>query len=120
LAGKDGPSYLSEVANRSNFYIHSFDQMAAVELAGMELLARSRGSKRSPASKDAPWQKVKIDRQIVAIARLHGAHTIYSDDNDIRNIAEDVGIKVISCWQLDLPASKTPLLDDDSSPIDLK
>jgi hypothetical protein len=85
--------------------------MAAVELAAMELMATAKGAKRKPASPDTPWQKVKFDRQIVAISKLHGAHTIYSDDRDIRSIAEDIGIKVISCWELDLPVSKTPLLD---------
>jgi hypothetical protein len=120
LADKDGSSLLNEISLRGNFYIRPFDQMAAVELAAMELMARERGSKRSPAAERAPWQKIKIDRQIVAIAKLNQAHTIYSDDNDVRNIAEELGIRVISCWQLDLPVSKTPLLDDSSNPIDLK
>lgn len=111
LVGKAGPQYLNEISNQPSFYIRPFDQMAAVELAAMELLARSKGPKRAPASPDCPWQKVKFDRQIVAISKLHGAHTIYSDDGDIKNIAGDIGIKVISCWELDLPQSKTPLLD---------
>jgi predicted nucleic acid-binding protein len=111
LAGKAGSQYLNEISNQPIFYIKPFDQMAAVELAAMELMARTKGAKRLPAPSDTPWQKVKFDRQIVAISKLHGAHTIYSDDRDIRNIAEDIGIKVVSCWELDLPISKTPLLD---------
>lgn len=120
LAGVQGPKYLNELNNFSNFYIRPFDQMAAIEVAAMELLARKTGSKRFPASPGAPWQKVKVDRQIVAIAKLHGAHTMYSDDNDVRSLAEDVGIKVVSCWDLDLPPSKTPLLESSGTPIDLK
>jgi hypothetical protein len=94
--------------------------MAAVELASMELLARGKGSKRQPVSSQTPWQKVKFDRQIVAISKLHGVHTIYSDDGDVRNIAEEVGIKTVPCWELDLPQSKTPLLDDAGPPLDLR
>jgi hypothetical protein len=52
-----------------------------------------------------------LDRQIVATAKLHKVHTIYSDDGDVRDIAEDVGIKGIATWELPLPKSKTPLFD---------
>jgi hypothetical protein len=111
LADADGPAYLSELGTRGNFYIKAFDQKAAIELAGMELLARKRGSKRSPAPSSEPWQKVKIDRQIVAIAKANSVQTIYSDDKGVRAFAEEAGIKVVSSWELDLPDSKTPLLD---------
>jgi hypothetical protein len=119
LAGEDAPQYLSELGNLSNFYVKPFDQMAAIELAAVEVLARRSGSKRFPGTSEFPWQKVKFDRQIVAIAKINGAHTIYSDDGGIRTFAEDVGIKVVSCWELDLPASKTPLLDNPAPPIEL-
>jgi predicted nucleic acid-binding protein len=117
LAGKDGPQYLSYLSLQSSFSVRPFDQMAAIELAGMELLARAKGSKRHPVATDAPWQKVKFDRQIVAVSKLHGAHTIFSDDADIKNIAEEVGIKVVACWALDIPKSKTPLLETGAAPI---
>lgn len=119
LAGKDAPQYLSEIALRPSFYVQPFDQLAAVELAAMELLARGQGHKRSPLPITVPWQKVKFDRQIVAIAKLHRAHTIYSDDGDVRGIAEDVGIKGIPCWELPMPASKTPLIDNSGPPLEL-
>lgn len=60
---------------------------------------------------------MKVDRQIVVIAKLHQCTAIYSDDGDIRNIAEDVGIKTISTWELSLPRSRTPLLDESGAPI---
>jgi hypothetical protein len=116
LAGDDGPQFLSEITLRSNFYIQPFDQLAAVELAAMELLARKRDSKRSPLPETVPWQKVKFDRQIVAIAKLHRAHTLYSDDGDVRAIAEDVGIKGMACWELDIPKGNPTLFDNINSP----
>lgn len=119
LAGEDGQKYLSELTSNSSFNVRPFDIMAAVEVAAMELQARKQGSKRAPAAETAPWQKVKVDRQIVAIAKLHGARTLYSDDGDVRNIAEDLGLKVVSCWELDLPQSKTPLLDTVTPPLDV-
>lgn len=111
LAENDGQQYLSDLANLPGFYIRPFDQMAAVELAAMELLARGKGGKRHPAAASTPWQKVKFDRQIVAIAKVHQAHTIYSDDGDVRAFAENAGIKVIPSWELPLPSSNTPLFD---------
>jgi hypothetical protein len=115
LAENDGPQYLAELSSQPGFYIRSFDQMAAIELAAMELLARGRGGKRVPAPATTPWQKVKFDRQIVAIAKVHQAHTIYSDDSDVRVIAQNAGMKVISSWELPLPVSGTPLFDRLSS-----
>lgn len=117
LVGEDGPQYLAEIALQSHIYIQPFDQLAAIELAAMELLARKKGSKRHPLPATAPWQKVKIDRQIVAISKLHQVKAIYSDDSDVRNIAEGVGIKTISTWELSAPKSKTPLLDESGAPI---
>jgi predicted nucleic acid-binding protein len=117
LAGNDGPQYLSEIALQSHLYIQPFDQMAAIELAAMELLSRKKGGKRHPLPVTIPWQKVKFDRQIVAISKLHQCKAIYSDDGDVRRIAEDVGIKTISTWELNLPKSKTPLLDESGTPI---
>jgi predicted nucleic acid-binding protein len=120
LAGNDAPAYLNELALLSNIYVLPFDQRAAIELAAMELGAREKGHKRHPASVSTAWQKVKFDRQIVAIAKLQKAHTLYSDDGDVKSIAEDVGIKVVSTWNLSLPKSKTPLLDDKGGPLDIK
>jgi hypothetical protein len=86
----------------------------------MELAARGRGHKRYPVATTTPWQKVKLDRQIVAISKLHGARTLYSDDGDVKTMAEDVGIKAVSTWDLSPPKSKTPLLDNTGSPLEIK
>jgi hypothetical protein len=112
LAENDGQQYLAELSNQPGFRIQPFDQMAAIELAAMELLARGKGGKRSPAASITPWQKVKFDRQIVAIAKVHQVHTIYSDDSDVKALAENAGMKVIPCWELPLPPSNAPLFDN--------
>ena len=76
----------------------------------MELADRGKGGKK--AGSDAPYQKVKFDRQIVAVAKVNGAHTIYSDDDDVRKFATKAGMKVVSTWELAIPPSKTPLFDE--------
>jgi hypothetical protein len=115
LAGGDAQQYLSELANQPIFRVQPFDVLAAIELAAMENQARGKGSKRIPVASTTPWQKVKYDRQIVAISKVHQVHTIYSDDAHVKAIAEDLGIKVISCCELPLP-SKDPDLFDNTPP----
>jgi hypothetical protein len=90
--------------------LRPFDERAAIELAAMELADRGKGGKK--AGSDAPYQKVKFDRQIVAVAKVNDAHTIYSDDDDVRKFATKAGMKVVSTWELVIPPSKTPLFDE--------
>jgi len=109
LAGKEGQLYLEKILAARTLLLKPFDERAAVELAAIELSDRSKIGKK--AGSDAPYQKVKFDRQIVAVAKVNGAHTIYSDDEDVRKFAIKDGLKVVSTWELAIPPSKTPLLD---------
>lgn len=111
LAAKEAPRYLSEIHSMRSIWIRPFDEMAAVELAAIDVMAKDTGNKRDPLGSDRPWQKVKIDRQIVAIAKALGAKAIYSDDPDIKKLGGKQDLKVISSWELALPPSNTPLLD---------
>lgn len=61
----------------------------------------ARGRKRENAA--ATWAKIKYDRQIVAIAKVCGATTIYSDDGDIRAIAAREKIAVVRLIDIALP-----------------
>ncbi len=101
LAEDDGPKYLTQLGKASEFVIVPFDELAAVELAAMEIGARKAGDKRGGS--EAPWNKIKIDRQVVAISRVIGADRIYSDDGDIARFAAQVGLQVVQTWNLPLP-----------------
>lgn len=91
----------------SVFRIEPFDTRAALELAAMSREAISRGNKRGDAR--GTWAKVKFDRQIVAIAKVNGATTIYSDDADLKAIGKRAKIEVISLADLPLPPNKAQL-----------
>ncbi len=104
LAGKDASAYLEKLARMRNILIKPFDEMAAIELAAVELEDRSRGGKRGGST--GIWAKVRFDRQIVAIARANKATRIYSDDLDLAKFASKVGIQVVPTWELPLPAAK--------------
>ncbi len=103
-AGQAGAEYLDIFNGSMVFRIESFDERAAVELAAMTAEALAGGDKFGGS--DAPWQKVKFDRQIMAIARVAGATTIYSDDKSLRGLATDVGADVIGVGELPLPPQK--------------
>ena len=94
LADREGPLYLEKIQGAKTLLLKPFDERAAIELAGMELSARSKGGKK--AGFEAPYQKVKFDRQIVAIARANEAHTIYSDDQDLGKFAKQAGLRTKS------------------------
>ncbi len=70
----------------------------------MTRTALNAGDKRSGES--APWVKIKYDRQIVAIAKLAQADTIYTDDEGLRGFAEAQGLRVIKLAELPLPAKR--------------
>ena len=111
FAGIDSPGYLLKIRETSALPIEPFDERAAIELADREIAARSKGNKRGSAV-GSEWQKVKFDRQIVAIALVHGASAIYSDDPDIRAHGADCGVTVVTLADLPVPPSRQMTIDE--------
>lgn len=106
-AGSAGPEWVRQVTRSAAFRLAPFDTLAAIEVAEMTRVAIAAGDKRSGVS--APWVKVKYDRQIVGIAKVARADTIYSDDEDLRRFAEAQGLKVIRVAELPLPPKRAQL-----------
>ena len=100
-AGHAGPDYLAVIGNSSHFRILPFDLRAAVEVAAMTASAIACGDKKT--GNPAPWQKVKIDRQIAAIGIMERASTIYADDQSVVRLAKLAGMNAVSSWELPLP-----------------
>jgi hypothetical protein len=101
LAGADGAAYLAEMTTSDLFEIQPFDIVAAVEGAAMMAKAKESGDKRSGAA--GRWQVVKVDYQFVAISKVHGVECIYSDDDDVRKLANAAGIVVKGMADLPSP-----------------
>ncbi|PHY12973.1 hypothetical protein CSW58_08955 [Caulobacter sp. B11] len=78
-----------------------FDTLAAIEVAAMTREAIRAGDKK--AGSQAVWQKVKMDRQIIAIGRVMNVKTIYSDDTGVGTFAAMLGIPVVRTWEMPLP-----------------
>lgn len=99
-AGDGAPDVLNGLQGLAKIRIVPFDERAAVETAIMTREALAIGDKRGGSTES--WQKVKYDRQIVAIARVHGASRIYADDRGLVGFAKLLGMDVVSSWDLPL------------------
>lgn len=100
-ADKAGSGYLKEIDNASVFRPVPFDERAAVEVAAMARIRKAHG--KPPRRDDETVAKIKYDRQIVAIAKVEGATSIYSDDRGIYTLGAMHGIDVIRIEDLPLP-----------------
>jgi predicted nucleic acid-binding protein len=94
--GAAAPDWLSILNTSRHIRISPFDERAAIEYSVLE-----RARVAAPRS-GKPRAKAKFDEQIVAIARVEGATTIYSDDSDIRKLWGDGG-QVAGIADLPLP-----------------
>lgn len=63
------------------FKIGNFGERAAIEIALRIRAALKAGDKSEAVA--SPWQKVKYDRQIVAISKVEGCTVLYSTDEHI-------------------------------------
>lgn len=100
-AEEGGPGILAALGGQARMKVRPFGERAAVETAVMTREAVQVGDKKSGSS--APWQKVKVDRQIIAIARVEGATHIYADDAHLVRFAKTLGMDVFSTWELPTP-----------------
>jgi hypothetical protein len=103
--GVDVQDVLTTLRGSAFIRIGDFDERAAVELAMRLRTAIKAGDQREGLriTKTA----MKFDRQIVAIALVNGASTLYSDDDGVRTFAQSCGLPVRRVSDLPVPASQT-------------
>lgn len=112
---KSGPNkdkYLTEFLATTNFLVGDFDQRAAIELACLEDNDLASERQLNGITSKA---KVKFDRQIISIAKVQNASTIYTGDNNLATVAKANGLRAVMTWEIPLPpeaAQQTLHLDD--------
>lgn len=92
-------STLDALINESWVAVGVFDYNAALELHLIERAASFLGDKKDGI--DAPWQKIKFDRQIVAISRSYQCELIVTNDRGVAATALRSGIPVCPMAALD-------------------
>ncbi len=103
---------VEKISKQAVFRIEPFGTRAAIEVAEMTRNAVDGGNKPRKRDDAATWAKLKYDRQIVATALVVGAKTIYSDDRNIRGIAQRVGLTLVRLAELDLPPEDAQIAMD--------
>lgn len=105
------PDYLAVINSSSHFEIAPFDQRAAIEVA--RAIQKAKAGPGKKLGIDAKWQKIKVDWQIAAIAKIGGAGTLYTTDSDLRTIAAEFKVNAVHVADLPLPPSEEATLFDD-------
>jgi predicted nucleic acid-binding protein len=100
--GPDAQQYLNIVGRSRVFEVASFDARCAAELAILNREVFKAGDDRSNAE---PYQKRKVDRQIIAICKVANVTDIYTDDKGLAERARLCGINPISLADCPLPDS---------------
>jgi hypothetical protein len=116
LAHHEASDYLAKIHGSRYFKIESFDERAAVELAAIHIGAMKSGRKRKRGDSEGTWAKVNFDRQIVAVAKVHGAKVIYTDDKTLITFAKRMDIEAVSSWDLPFPKEKQAELFEETEP----
>jgi hypothetical protein len=105
--------YLDILHSQACFKIVGFGERAAVEVALRAKTGLSTHDKKE-AVKSA-WNKVKYDRQIVAIAKCENVTAIYSADKDIHSHARLWGMAVFNVCDLQVPPQQQKLFTSSQS-----
>lgn len=82
-----------------------FDQKAAIELSAIAK-SKQKEIKDIRSMYGRTWQQVKVDVQVVAIAKAYGASKLCSDDDPQSNIAALCGLEVVHTWDLPLSPAR--------------
>lgn len=117
LADQAALAVLDGLKRKASVLPAPFDLAAAFELSQMDAACIGRGDKRDGSPRE--WQKIKIDRQLVAIAKRFGAQLIVSEDGDVRAAALRAGIAMSSVGDLPIPdeARQVQMLTDSGQPV---
>ena len=102
-AGQDREKRLEIFTSSKVYDVATFGMREAVECSLIED-EDSRGKK--VLNDVATKAKVKFDRQIIAIAKVAGATTIYTGDSRLARVAKDNGLDAVLTWELPLPPEK--------------
>jgi len=104
-SGRSTQEIFKIISQSPRIEVLPFDQKAALECAIMARAGYEKKNKRYDANPNAVYQKLKIDRQIVAIAKACCVTDVYSHDSDVRILCGYHGIPCHNFLDLPIPDS---------------
>jgi predicted nucleic acid-binding protein len=102
VIGPTAHQYVNLLSRSRIFEIGVFDARGAAELA---LLNRDTFHHQDQKTGAEPYQKRKVDRQIVAICKVYGVTELYTDDKDLAKRALLCGITPLRISDCAIPDS---------------
>jgi len=111
VIGPDAQQYVNTIGRSRVFEVAGFDAKCAAELA---LLNRDTFAAHDKKNKSEPYQKIKVDRQIIAICRANNVTELYTDDKGLAKRARMCGIVPIGIAECPIPESARQI------PLDLQ
>lgn len=115
-AEEGGSAWLSAVQRRSSVLVAAFDIRAAAECAMIHRSAVQRGNKRFGTKPGEAYQKIKVDRQIAAIAIVAGADLVVTGDEGLMAVCAHMGLKAKRVEELEFPPSAAQMKIDYQAP----
>jgi len=107
---EQGLAWLAAQRRRKNFLTPPFDLRAAQECALLEKQALAKGMKLT--GKLDSRQKVKVDRQILAIVFVNQCDLLYTADKGLARLSQWIGLECADISDLPLPPQ------DNQMPLD--
>lgn len=104
-----GLATLAKLERKAFVFLAPFDRAAAMECALLDRTAFDAGGGKKDGV-DQPWQKIKVDRQLVAIGKSLGASLFITGDIGLRKISSRAGITAKSVGDLELPDSARQII----------
>ena len=98
-----GIETLNKLEKKSYVSVEPFCKKAAFECSLLDRSAINSNRRDKKDGVDEPWQKVKIDRQIIAIGKVHGVSLVISSDVGVKANATRVGLSVVEIAELPMP-----------------
>ena len=99
---REARANLALISKQSVFRVVSFDERAAIETAARlaHVFPRARAA---DLEAQISRHRIKFDWQIVAVAAIEAATTVYSDDPGVVKLARDAGMQAYRLADLALP-----------------
>lgn len=96
-------AWITALDRKKSIALSPFDKRSAFECAAMDRSAIGSGDKKN--GRLDPWQRIKIDRQIIAIAKVNQVDFIVSEDGGLISTAAIIGLPAKAISELTLPES---------------
>lgn len=100
-AGQAEIEATQNIFKTSAFRLLSYDLRAAMET--VEVVRLGRSARKSEVGGKRPRQAVKVDWQIIAVAKVHSARLLITNDVDMINEAQRSGVRCIKIQDLPIP-----------------